>query len=468
MPLSEEWLRRARDIVGDRLVTDAAALEPYGHDEFSTDEYRLVPPALVKPADEAEVAAIVRLCRAERVPLTVRGGGTGLSGGCVPSAGAIVLSTELLDRVVDADAANRTITVQAGLTLKRLHEEVAKLSLYFPPHPGDEGAFVGGAVAANAGGSRAVKYGTVRRFVLGLRVVLADGETLELGGKVLKSSTGYHLAELMIGSEGTLGVITRVTLGLLPLPGSVQTLVAPFPSVERSIGAVQPMFARGIVPCAVEFVEHSAVRCAERLLKKTWPAREGPASLMVILDGRDEADTLAQAEALGGALEEAGARDVLLADQRDRQAEILEIRSMLYEAIRPGTVELYDVCVPRSEIAAHVDFVHALEERLGAQLPTYGHAADGNVHSHSLRAPLVDGAFGAEYPDWRGKRDAAREAIYDDVIRRGGVISGEHGIGLVKRRFLSRNLSPATLAAMRAIKRALDPEGILNPGKIFD
>lgn len=468
MPLSPEWERKARGIVGERLLTDPPALEPYGRDEYSTDEHRLVPPAVVKPADEAEVAAIVRLCRAERVPLTVRGGGTGLAGGCVPSAGGIVLSTELLDRVVDADGANHTITVQAGVTLKRLYEEVAKLSLYFPPHPGDEGAFVGGAVAANAGGARAVKYGTVRRFVQGLQVVLADGQIVELGGKVLKSSTGYHLAELMIGSEGTLGVITRVTLGLLPPPGSVQTLVAPFPSVERSIGAVQPMFARGIVPCAVEFVEHSAVRCAERLLKKTWPAREGPASLMVILDGRDEADTLAQAEALGGALEEAGAHDVLLADQRDRQAEILEIRSMLYEAIRPGTAELYDVCVPRSEIAAHVNFVHALEERLGAQLPTYGHAADGNVHSHSLRAPLVDGAFGAEFSDWREKRDAAREAIYDDVVRRGGVISGEHGIGLAKRRFLSLNLNPAALAAMKAIKRALDPDGILNPGKIFE
>jgi glycolate oxidase len=248
----------------------------------------------------------------------------------------------------------------------------------------------------------------------------------------------------------------------------VQTLVAPFRTVGQSIAAVQPMFARGVIPCAVEFVEHSAVRCAERLVAKRWPAREGPASLMVILDGRDEEDTLAQAQVIGGVLEEAGALDVLLADQKARQAEILEIRSMLYEALRPGVAELYDVCVPRSGIAAHVEFVHALEGRLGVQLPTYGHAADGNVHSHSLRAPLADGVFGAEHPDWRQMRDAARDAIYDDVIRRGGVISGEHGIGLVKRRFLLMNLGPAAIAAMRAVKRALDPEGILNPGKIFE
>jgi glycolate oxidase len=468
MPLSGTWWKKAHDIVGDRIVTDASSLEPYGRDETATDAFRCTPEAVVKPWSEGEVAAMVRLCREERVPVTVRGGGTGLAGGCVPSPGSIVLSTELLNRVIDADPANLTITVQAGVTLRKLYDEVGKMSLYFPPHPGDEGAFVGGAVAANAGGARAVKYGTVRRFVLGLQVVTADGEILELGGKYIKSSTGYHLMELMVGSEGTLGIITRVTLGLLPPVGSVQTLVAPFRTVEQAIGAVPGMFAKGIVPCAVEFVEHSAVRCAERLLSRTWPAREGTASLMIIVDGRNDADTLSQVEPIGEALDLAGALDVLVADQAARQAEILEIRSMLYEAIRPGAVELFDVCVPRSEIAAHVGFVHGLEERLGVSLPTYGHAADGNVHSHSLRARLVDGIFGEELPDWREKSVRVRDAIYRDVVARKGVISGEHGIGIVKKPSLAMNLGPAHIAAMRAIKKALDPEGILNPGKIFD
>jgi glycolate oxidase len=463
----DRWWKKAREIAGDRVITDPQALEPYGHDEFPLDDFRTIPAAVVKPSSEAEVAAIVRLCREEGVPLTARGGGTGLSAACVPSPGGVVLSLELLNRVVDADPANRTITVQAGCTLRKLYEEVARMSLYFPPHPGDEGAFIGGAVATNAGGARAVKYGTVRRFVLGLQVVLSDGEVLELGGKLIKSSSGYNLLDLMIGSEGTLGIITRVTLSLLPPVGSVQTLLAPFAAVSQAIGAVPLMLARGIIPCAVEFVEHSVIRCGERLLNKTWPARRGNASLMVILDGRSEEETMAAAEELGATLEEAGALDILITEDRARQADILEIRSMLYEAIRPATAELYDVCVPRSEIAAHVGFVHELEGRLGVAIPTYGHAADGNVHSHSMRAVIEDGVVGKEIPDWREKRTLVREALYADVVARRGVISGEHGIGLVKRDSLPLSLSPAHLRVMRAVKRALDPDGILNPGKIF-
>ena len=468
MPLDETWWKSVRDLVGDRVTGDPVACEPYGHDECAGDEHRRQPEAVVKPIDESEVAAVVKLCRARKVPLSVRGGGTGLAAGCVPAPGGIVLSTELLNRVIDADAANCTITVQAGVTLRKLYEEVRAMSLYLPPHPGDEGAFVGGAVAANAGGARAVKYGTVRRFVLGLRVVLASGDVLDLGGKLIKSSTGYHLADLMIGSEGTLGVITQVTLALLPAVGSVQTLIAPFPTVQAAIEAVPPMLRQGVVPCAVEFVEHSAVRCAERLLNKTWPARQGTASLMVILDGRSEDDTLAQAQTIGAALEQAGALDVLVTDQSSRQAEILEIRSMLYESIRPATVEIFDVCVPRAQVAPHIGFVHELEGRFGLPLPSFGHAADGNVHTHCLHAPLRDGEFGPEIPGWRETSAEVRRALYQDVVRRQGVISGEHGIGLVKKPYLPGNVSPGLLSAMKAIKKALDPDGIMNPGKIFD
>ena len=284
----------------------------------------------------------------------------------------------------------------------------------------------------------------------------------------MKSSTGYHLVDLMIGSEGTLGVITRVTLSLLPPVGSVQTLLAPFATVESAIGAVPRVLGTGILPCAVEFIEHSVILLAERLVNKTWPSHEGTASLMLILDGRDEQDTLGQAEAAGIALEKAGALDVLLTDQKGRQAEMLEIRSMLYEALKPGTAEGFDVCVPRSEIAPHVGFVHRMEEERGVPIPTYGHAADGNVHSHSLRLSLESGTFGGELPGWREGSADIRRALYEDVARRGGVISGEHGIGLVKKEYLPMNLGPAHLAVMRSIKRALDPEGILNPGKIFD
>ena len=468
MALSSAWWRKARDILGERIVSDPSLLEPYGHDESAPEEFRMTPQALARPRDEGEVSALLKLCGAEKIPVTVRGAGTGLAAGCVPSSNGIVLSTELMNRVIDADPSNSTITVQAGVSLKKLYEEVARMGLYFPPHPGDESAHVGGAVAANAGGARAVKYGTMRRFVLGLQVVLADGQILELGGKIMKSSTGYHLVDLMVGSEGTLGVITRITLSLLPPVGSVQTLLAPFRTVQSAIGAVPDLLRTGILPCAVEFIEHSVVRLAERLLSKSWPTHEGAASLMLILDGRNEQDTFGQAETVGRALEEAGALDVLFTDQAGRQAEMLEIRSMLYEAIRPGTAEAFDVCVPRSEIVGHVGFVHRLEEEGGVPIPTYGHAADGNVHSHSLRLSLDGGVFGGELAGWRERSATIRHALYEDVSRRGGVISGEHGIGLVKKEHLSMNLTPAHIAVMRSIKKALDPDGILNPGKIFD
>jgi glycolate oxidase len=248
----------------------------------------------------------------------------------------------------------------------------------------------------------------------------------------------------------------------------VQTLLAPFSTVASAIGAVPRLLGTGIVPCAVEFIEHSVILLAERLVNKTWPSHDGNASLMLILDGRDEQDTLGQAEVIGAALEQAGALDVLLTGQKGRQAEMLEIRSMLYDAIKPGVAEAFDVCVPRSEIAPHVGFVRRLEEERGFVIPTFGHAADGNVHSHALKRTLEGGVFGGELPGWRQSCDEIRRALYEDVTRRGGVISGEHGIGLLKKEHLSMSLGGNAVAVMRSIKKALDPDGILNPGKIFD
>jgi len=466
--MDASWLAQAREILGDHLLSDPEDLAPYSHDELANPEFNALPAAVLKPGTEEEVAALVRLCARTGLPLTARGGGTGLAAACVPSPGGAVLSLERLNRVVEADPDNQAITVQAGMTLSQLNREAESLGLYFPPHPGDEGACVGGLVATNAGGARAVKYGTIRRFLLGLQVVLASGEVLELGGKRLKSSAGYGLQELMLGSEGTLGIITRVTLALMPRAGSMQTLVVPFEEVAQAIAAVPALLASGVVPCAVEFIEHAVIACAERHLNRRWPAARGSASLMVILDGPDEEDVLRQAERVSAVLERGGALEVLLAESQARQREILELRSLLYEALRPATAELFDICVPRSQIVGHVGFVHALEERHGIRLPTYGHAADGNLHTHFLRNALVDGVIGEELGGWRELLPVVRGELYADAAARGGVISGEHGIGLAKKAYLAANLGEATVGAMRAIKKALDPQGILNPGKIFE
>jgi glycolate oxidase len=469
MAVDREWLRRAREIVGSEgLLLEKAELEPYAHDEYAVSSYARMPAAVLKPADEQQVARLVRLCAETGVPITARGGGTGLSAACVASPDGVVLSLERLNRVIEADAANLCLTVQAGASLAQIIEAADGIGMFFPPHPGDEGAMAGGMVATNAGGARAVKYGSIKRFLLGLQVVLGTGESVELGGKFIKSSCGYNLLDLMVGSEGTLGVITRVTLALLPRPGSLQTLLAPFESVTGAIQSVRAILAQGIVPLAVEFVEHSAVRAAERLLNKSWPARGGSASLLVMLDGPDEELVVPQAERIGTILEKQGALDILLAEQKARQQEILEIRSMIYEALRPGTAELFDVCVPRGEISGHVEHVHALQESLGVSLPTYGHAADGNVHTNFMRLRLQDGQLGEEVPGWQELHAEVRREIFDDAIARGGIVSAEHGMGLAKRDYLARNLGQAAVALMRSIKQALDPQGILNPGKVFE
>ena len=468
MPVDKDWLKRAADIVGsDGILSDASDLEGYDHDEYAQQTYVQPPKAVVKPATEEQVARIVQLCAETGVPVTARGGGTGLSAACLSHPQGIVLSLERLNKLIQADGENFSITVQAGFTLKQINKAAEDIGLFFPPHPGDESAMAGGMVATNAGGARAVKYGTIKRFVLGLQVVLASGEIVEFGGSFMKSSVGYSLLDLMIGSEGTLGIITRVTLALLPKPGSIQTVLAPFGTVSAAIESVPSILNRGIIPFAVEFVERSAIACAERLVDKSWPARQGQAFLLLILDGPDDDFVLSQAEAIGEVIEEHGALDILLAENKERQEEILTIRSMIYEALRPGTAELFDVCVPRSQIAGHVEFVHDLEQQYQVPLPTYGHAADGNVHTNLMRTRLKNGFLGQEIPDWQAKHEAVRQEIFDDVISRKGNISGEHGIGLAKRDYLVNNIGQTNVGLMRSIKKALDPKGILNPGKIF-
>jgi glycolate oxidase len=450
------------------LLREPADVEPFSHDETASGFTPVLPVAVVKPATEEQVVEVIRFCAERGLPVTPRGGGTGLAGACVPSTGAVVLSLERLDRVLEVDRRNHTITVQAGVAMGKVFAAAKEAGLFFPPHPGDESAMAGGVVATNAGGARAVKYGTIRRFLAGLRVVLADGTILDLGGKFQKSSTGYNLMGLMVGSEGTLGVITRVTFALLANPGCLQTLVVPFDSIDAATAAVADLLDRGITPCAAEFVEHTAIRCVERLLAKAWPARVGSASLMFILDGAGEDEVMAAAQSVASVMEANGALDVLVAEGEARQAEILEIRSMIYEALRPGVIELFDVSLPRSEIPGHVRRVHELEREHGIPLPTIGHAADGNVHAHAMRRAIDDGLLGAEIDGWRERHERVRAGIYDDAMARGGVISGEHGIGLVKKDLLARNVGEGAVAAMRAIRRALDPKGILNPGKIFD
>jgi len=468
-PLNQEFLDKLRKIVGvGNVLVDPEKLEDYGHDEFSLRDIARVPAAAVTPLDTTQVAAVVAIADAFRVPVTPRGGATGLCGGCVPSEGGIVLSLEKMC-AIEIDEENQMAVAEAGVTLKDFIKAVEEAGLYFPPHPGDESAMIGGLVATNAGGSRAVKYGVIRNYIRGLEVVLADGRVIHPGGKYIKSSTGYNLMNLFIGSEGTLGIITKAVIQLMAQPPVLRTLVIPFPELEAAIEAVPRLLRKNIVPVAVEFVGLDVIAITEEFLRKRWPSHEGTTHLLVILDAATEEEQDRLSQAVAEVCLEMGAIDVFIADTPGKQDEVLAIRSKIYEAIKAETIEILDISVPRAGIAGHVRRVQEVAKKYDIWLPTFGHAADGNVHTHIMKARFEDGkVIPVPESEWRDKIDAVRADLYRDGRERGGVISGEHGIGLVKKPFLSLALEEAQIELIKGIKKVFDPNGIFNPGKIFD
>jgi glycolate oxidase len=441
----------------------------YGHDEFSMKEIAHEPDLVVRPGSTAEVAAVLRIANAQGVPVTPRGGATGLCGGCVPVHGGIVLSLERMDRVLEIDADNQMAVTEAGVRLSDFTRAVEDGGLYFPPHPGDESAMMGGLVATNAGGSRAVKYGTIRNYVRGLELVTPTGDILRLGGKLEKSSTGYNLMHLVIGSEGTLGVVTKIILHLKAKPGIMRSLVVPFEALEPALETVPLIMKRGIVPLAVEFLEIEPITLTEAHIRKNWPTKLGRTHLLVILDAASDEEMDRLSQAVAEVCCEKGAIDVFIADTPSKQEEVLAIRSKIYDAIKAGTVEILDIAVPRAEVAGHVRKVREVADKYGIWLPTFGHAADGNVHTHIMKVRFEDGAMvPVPESEWRPKADPVREELFRDAKARGGVISGEHGIGLVKKPYLAIVLDERQIEIMRGIRRVFDPNGIMNPGKIFD
>jgi glycolate oxidase len=468
--LTPEILSRLAAIVGpEDVITDREKLEDFSHDEFSLREIGRYPEVVAKPERTEEVAAVMRLASRAGIPVTPRGGATGLCGGCVPIYGGIVLALEKMNRIVEIDLANQMAVVEAGVLLGDFVRAVEEAGLSFPPHPGDESAMIGGLIATNAGGSRAVRYGVIRNYVRGLEVVLPGGDVIRPGGKLVKSSTGYSLLHLLVGSEGTLGVITRAVIQLLSAAPLSRSLVVPFDDVDGAVEAVPLLMGRKIVPLAVEFIEQEVIRITEEHLKKRWPTSAGRTSLLVILDASTEEEMDRMSQVVAEVCLEKGALDVFIADTPAKQDLVLEIRSKIYEAIKSLTVEILDICVPRAEIPGHVRRIREVSRQYGIWLPTFGHAADGNVHTHIMKAKYGEGKMiPVPEEEWRDKAEKVRAELYADAKARGGVISGEHGIGLVKKPFLAMALGGEQVDLMRGIKRLFDPHGILNPGKVFD
>ncbi len=467
--IKEEILVEMRKIVGqENVIAEQENILDYDHDESTETKFRRLPDVVVTPTSTEAVAELMKLATKFGLPVTPRGGGTGLCGGCIPVEGGIVLSLAKMNRVLEVDKANQMAVVEAGVTLGDFVTVVEEAGLAFPPHPGDESAQIGGLIATNAGGSRAVKYGVIRNYVRGLEVVLPSGVVLHLGGKIIKSSSGYNLLHLMIGSEGTLGIITQAVIQLLPSPPFTRSLVVPYEDLDKAISTVPILIQEKTLPLAVEFVEKDVILITEEFLKKKWPSEVGQTDLLIILEASSEEEMDRLSQEVAELCLERGALDVFVADTEAKQKQILEIRSKIYEAIKPVTVEILDIALPRAEIPGHVRRVKEVEAELNIWLPTFGHAGDGNVHTHITRVRRQGNQlFALPEEEWGKLARQVRHLLYEDGRKRGGVLSGEHGIGIIKREEFLSATEPAQVELMRKIKQVFDPKNILNPGKIL-
>lgn len=456
-----EDLAYFEEVMPGRVLSSAEEMSDYEHDEMTI--YGLYRPEAVLLAQSAEeISAVMRHCNARRIAVTARGAGTGLCGGCVATAGGIVLSTERMKRVLEVDGKNMTATVEPGVLLMEFPKALEGTGLFYPPDPGEKTATMGGNAMTNAGGMRAVRYGVTRDYVLGMEVVLASGEILTLGGKNVKTSSGYSLLDLMVGSEGTLGILTKLTVKLIPEPGANVSLLIPFADLESCIGAVPAVLGCGCEPTAVEFMEREVIACAEEYLGKQFPDSSADAYLLVRLDGESREGLKAGMERLTDLALRIGAKDVLLADTEERKESIWNARGAFLEAIKNSTSEMdeCDVVVPRERIPAFVRRSVAVGREAGVRVCSFGHAGDGNLHIYVCRDDMESQA-------WEAAVRQVMERLYEAARSLGGEVSGEHGIGHAKRRFLRESLGETQLALMRGIKNVFDPNAILNPGKVI-
>ena len=444
------------------VLTDAEAVGKYGSDE--TEDLHFPPEVIIKPATAEEISSILRYCNHHLIPVTPRGGGTGLSGGALPIFGGVVLSMERFNQIIKIDELNQQAIVQPGVITQVLQEACIVQNLYYPPDPSSRGScFIGGNLAENAGGPRAVKYGVTKDFILGLEAVLPSGEIIKTGAYTLKNSTGYNLTQLLTGSEGTLAVITKIILKLVPYPRQSLTMLVPFNSETRACEAVSAIFRAGVTPSALEFMERSAIEWTLHYnpdIQVNLP-EEVKAHLLIECDGQDFDAVMKECETVSAVLEEYGAGEILFAQTAAEKESVWKLRRRVAEAVKSNSVyKEEDTVVPRYRLPELLAGVKEVGNRYGFQSVCYGHAGDGNLHVNIIKGELADDF-------WKNELPKAIREIFKLCVELGGTLSGEHGIGWVQKEYMDIAFSETELNLQKGIKDVFDPNGILNPGKIF-
>ncbi|MCH2591470.1 MAG: FAD-binding protein [Pedosphaera sp.] len=460
MALDQSTLDKLRSVVGsENLLTEKEDLIPYAFD--GTAAMKETPGCVVFAAITGQISDVLKLANDTETPVVTRGSGTGLSGGSVPAAGCIVLCTVKMGQILEVDAANLTMTVEPGVTTVQIAEAAEKAGLFYPPDPGSmKISTIGGNVAENSGGLRGLKYGVTRNYVMGMEVVLPDGEVMWLGNKCVKDVAGFSLKDVMIGSEGALGVITKVLLKLIPKPAAKKTMVSTFNAMDAAAQTVSDIIAAQIIPCTLEFLDRTTIHCVEDFAKVGLPL-DCEALLLMETDGHAAAveEEAAKMEELAKAN---GAMEVRVARDEAEAAQLAMARRSAFSALArlaPTTI-LEDATVPRSELAHMIRFVDEVAKKHELKIGTFGHMGDGNLHPTFLTDE--------RNADEIHRVHEAFKEIFDEAIRLGGTITGEHGIGLAKKEFLPKFAGEAQMRVMRELRSVLDPKGILNPGKMFD
>ena len=471
MPFREvtaDLVGKLQEIVGaENTVLDAGRRRDYSHDE--TEDYSFLPDVVLKPRTAGEVSRIMTLCNDHGVPVTPRGAGTGLSGGAIPVRNGVVLSMERFNQILQIDELNLQATVEPGVITEVFQDAVKEKNLFYPPDPASRGScFIGGNVSENSGGPKAVKYGVTRDYVLNLEVVLPTGEIIWTGANVLKNSTGYNLTQLMCGSEGTLGIITKIVFKLRGLPQKSILLLIPFSTNEDACEAIAEIFRAGLTPSGMEFFEREAAMKTIGYCEKIYGAKVGVpfpqnmnAYLLCELDGNDDEVLMRDAEKVMQVVEGFHIGEILFADNAQQKEELWKIRKNISPAVNADTLtKSEDVVVPRGNLPKLIKGIKSIGQSYGFNSVCYGHLGDGNLHVNILKENISE-------EDWKTKITDGIGEIFKLTVSLGGTLSGEHGIGIAKKPYMSIAMGEANLALMRGIKRVFDPNGILNPGKIF-